>query len=79
MINQRILQAWDLTYGSGMQTLGALVAALTVGWALRRSKALRELGGAGSPRVTLLYAWIRYVVPAVILTIFVGWVITSLL
>jgi NSS family neurotransmitter:Na+ symporter len=78
MINQRILQAWDLTYGSGMQTLGALVAAVTVGWALHRSAALRELGGNGSPGVALLYGWIRYVIPTVILAIFVGWVITSL-
>ena len=78
MVNQRILQIWDLAYGSGMQTLGALVAAVTVGWALRRSAALRELTVGGSWRARLLYGWIRYVVPAVILAIFVGWVATSL-
>ena len=78
MINQRILQAWDLTYGSGFQTLGALVAAVTVGWALRRSTALRELADAESPRITLLYGWIRYVIPTVILAIFIGWAVTSL-
>ena len=32
MINNAIFVPWDLTFGSGMQTLGALVAAVTVGW-----------------------------------------------
>lgn len=43
MVNMEIFVPWDLTFGSGMQTFGALVAALTVGWALDRGAALEEL------------------------------------
>ena len=46
----RIFVPWDLTFGSGMQTLGSLVAVLTVGWCITRSAALRELGARGERR-----------------------------
>ncbi|MEE9472039.1 MAG: hypothetical protein V3W32_10035, partial [Gemmatimonadota bacterium] len=80
MINLEVFLRWDLTFGSGMQTLGALVAAVTLGWSLRRSAALRELAqGCESRLVGLLYVWIRYVIPTVILALFVGWVLTQAL
>ncbi len=34
----RIFVPWDLTFGSGMQTLGSLVAVLTVGWCMKRGR-----------------------------------------
>ena len=36
-INNAIFVPWDLTFGSGMQTLGSLLAVLTVGWCLHRA------------------------------------------
>ena len=48
MINNRIFVPWDLTFGSGMQTLGAIVAAVTVGWALDRREAIAALSAGGS-------------------------------
>jgi len=47
MINMRIFVPWDLTFGSGMQTLGALMAVLTTAWCVGRSAALCS-GGCGS-------------------------------
>jgi NSS family neurotransmitter:Na+ symporter len=41
--NMRVFLPWDLTFGSGMQTLGLLLSVVTVGWAVRRSTMLREL------------------------------------
>lgn len=80
MINLEVFLRWDLTFGSGMQTLGALVAAVTLGWSLRRSAALRELAqGCESRLVGLLYVWIRYVIPTVILGLFVGWILSQVL
>ena len=64
-INNGIFVPWDLTFGSGMQTLGALLAVLTLGWCMQRSTALAALSseeagrfrggsttgsGSGSPR-----------------------------
>jgi len=80
MVNMKIFVPWDLTFGSGMQTLGALVAAVTFGWSLDRGTALRELA-SGSPRALhrALHLWIRFVVPGAILAVGAWWVATSLL
>ena len=48
-INNAIFIPWDLTFGSGMQTLGALFAVITVGWCLERSTALNALSAEGVP------------------------------
>jgi len=78
MINMSVFVPWDLAFGSGMQTLGALGAVLTVGWALNRGKVLRSLGE--TDRTTLLlYIWIRYVVPVAIVAVGIWWILTDLL
>jgi NSS family neurotransmitter:Na+ symporter len=80
MINNQVFIPWDLTFGSGMQTLGALVAAVTVGWAMKRSDAIRALS-AGSPRPipNWLYLWIRWVIPGALLLVGVWWFVTDVL
>ena len=80
MINMRVFVPWDLTFGSGMQTLGALVAAVTVGWALSRRDAMRALSsGAERPVSKLLYLWIRWVIPGALLLVGVWWLLTDVL
>ena len=80
MINMRIFLPWDLTFGSGMQTLGALLAAVIVGWTMHRAAALRELSSGGATPLTRpLYYWIRFVIPAAILAVGVWWVLTDVL
>ncbi len=80
MINMRIFVPWDLAFGSGMQTLGALVAALTFGWALDRARALRALA-SGEPTAfhRVLHLWIRFVLPGAILAVGAWWVVETLL
>ncbi len=80
MINNQIFVPWDLTFGSGMQTLGALVAAVTVGWAMNRSDALRALSeGAPRPVPVWLYLWIKWVIPGALLLVGVWWFVTDVL
>jgi len=79
MINMRIFVPWDLTFGSGFQTVGALAAAIAVGWALHRSAALKELYHISDTRTRALYLWIRWVIPGAILAVGVWWVLTDLL
>ena len=78
MINYRIFIPWDLTFGSGMQALGSLLAVLTAVWCLRRAEALKELS-AGSPRPfpEWLYWWLRVVVPVAILIVGLSWLLES--
>ena len=78
MINMKIFVPWDLTFGSGMQTLGALVAVLAVAWSMRRADALAQLGGEGRA-IRVLYFWLRFVVPGVILSVGLWWLLTEVL
>ena len=73
MVNLDIFVPWDLTFGSGMQTFGAFCAAVTVGWALERSQAVRDLGHP------VLYLWLRWVIPVAVLGVGAWWVGSELL
>jgi NSS family neurotransmitter:Na+ symporter len=78
MISMAIFVPWDLTFGSGMQTLGALLAVLTVGWCLNRGTALKALSAEGDPPVPVwLYYWIRFGIPFAILAVGIWWLLTS--
>ncbi len=84
MISLRVFVPWDLTFGSGMQTLGSLLAVLTVGWAMHRSRALAALadgeGGAADRRaVRALYLWVRYAIPGAIVAVGLWWLATDVL
>jgi neurotransmitter:Na+ symporter, NSS family len=77
-VNNGIFVPWDLTFGSGMQTLGSLVAVLIVGWCINRSTALRQLGTRGEePAPLWLYYWIRFGIPAAIAGTGVWWLLSS--
>lgn len=78
MFNLKIFVVWDLTFGSGMQAVGALLSAVTVGWCIKRSAALKQLGGASTSRAALVL-WMRYVIPFAILSVAVWWLLTDLL
>jgi NSS family neurotransmitter:Na+ symporter len=79
-INNAIFVPWDLTFGSGMQTLGSLVAVLTVAWCINRSAILRELGKRGEMPVPMwLFYWIRFGIPAAIGGTGVWWLLSSVL
>ena len=77
-INNHIFVPWDLTFGSGMQTLGALVAVLTVGWCINRSHALKQLSPAHGRQVPMwLFYWIRFGIPLAIITAGVWWLLSN--
>jgi SNF family Na+-dependent transporter len=61
-----------------MQTLGALVAVVTVGWCINRSAALKQLSPAeGPPAPMWLYYWIRFGIPLAIVTAGVWWLLSN--
>lgn len=79
MINMNIFVPWDLTFGSGMQTLGALLSVLAVGWCMDRASALDELSKGGTRIHPALVVWLRYAVPLAILTAGAWWIVQELL
>jgi len=77
-INNAVFVPWDLTFGSGMQTLGSLLAVVTVAWCLNRGAALKQLFGAGEKPVPMwVFNWIRYGIPLIILGVGVYWLLTQ--
>lgn len=80
MVNLEIFVPWDLTFGSGGQTFGAVLAVATVGWAMRRGDLLRQLGGDHPTRFDrLLAGWLRWVVPSAVLAASVWWLLSEVL
>jgi len=78
MINFKIFLPWDLIFGSGLQTLGALLAVITMVWCVKRSQALKEMAkGTGKSFPLILYWWMRIAVPAAILFVGVNWLMES--
>jgi len=78
MINFKIFLPWDLTFGSGMQALGSLLAVITAVWCMKRADALKELSaGRGKPFPMFLYWWMRIVVPSAILFVGINWLLES--
>jgi len=80
MINLRVFVPWDLTFGSGGQTLGAVLAVVAVGWAMRRGDLLRQLGGEDPNLLDrFLTSWLRWVIPTTVLTASIWWLLTEVL
>jgi len=78
MINFKIFVPWDLTFGSGMQALGSLLAVLTAAWCIKRAEVLKELSeGMSRPFPTFLYLWMKLVIPLAILFVGINWLLES--
>lgn len=79
-LNMEIFTTWDLTFGSGMQTLGGALAVIAFAWSLGRAQALEELTRAESGRrYRWLVQWLRFVVPGAILAVGSFWLLTDVL
>lgn len=78
MVNLAVFIPWDLTFGSGGQTFGAVAAMVTAGWALRRGALLAQLGGdAPSHLDRALVWWIRWVIPVAVGLAAAWWFLTD--
>ncbi|MEO7964721.1 MAG: sodium-dependent transporter [Gemmatimonadaceae bacterium] len=78
MLNLDIFVKWDLTFGSGMQTLGALLTVITAGWFLNRATLLEQLGEDDATRRVLVFA-IRWIIPLAMLAVGGWWLVTDVL
>ena len=78
MINFKVFVPWDLFFGSGMQTLGAVLAVITTVWCIKKSEALKEFAeGSQVPFPVILYWWMRIVIPFTVLFVGVNWLLES--
>jgi len=80
MINLEIFVPWDLTFGSGGQTFGTLVAVVTIGWVMNRATLLEQIAGSDPSRADrALIHWLRWVVPTAVTAAAVWWLVTDVL
>jgi len=78
MINFKVFVPWDLFFGSGMQTLGAVLAVFTMVWCIKKSEALKEFAeGSQGPFPVILYWWMRIVIPFTVLFVGLNWLLES--
>jgi NSS family neurotransmitter:Na+ symporter len=75
--NPHWIGALDLVFGSGMFTVGALMAAIAAGWGMG-SKRLRQQiqSGLGPRSAAIVTLWIRYVIPLVLGAILAGYLVS---
>ncbi len=80
MINLEIFVPWDLTFGSGGQTFGAMIAVVTIGWVMRRATLLEQIAGPNpSAADRALVRWLRWFVPFAVLAAATWWLLTDVL
>ena len=78
-LDPSIIGILDLVFGSGMQVLGSLLAILAIAWGQKRAKMLKSVFGTETKSWhTLYYYWIKFFLPAVLLTVFVGYIISKI-
>lgn len=78
-INPSIIGILDLVFGSGMQVFGSLLAILAIAWGQKRAKMLKSVFGTETKSWHILYYyWVKFCLPVVLLTVFVGYIISKI-
>ena len=74
-----IISILDLVFGSGMQVLGSLLAILAIAWGQKRAKMLTSVFGSEiKPWHTFYYYWVKWFLPAVLLSVFIGYIVSKM-
>ncbi len=77
--NPQWIGVLDLVFGSGLFMLGALLAVLAVGWGLGKAVTREQIGRGLPPGLAwLATAWLRFIVPAALAAILVGFLLSTL-
>jgi len=74
-----IVGTLDLIFGSGMQMLGSVIAVVTVTWGIGQVVTRLQIFGTSEAGWHHAYfQWLKWVVPGIMLTVLVGYVISNL-
>ncbi len=78
-----IIRILDLFFGSGMQLLGSMLVLLGVTWGAGKSKTLTAVFGSSFSSQNKIwhhwyYYWIKWVVPAALLSVLVGYIYSKI-
>ncbi|MFZ1806087.1 MAG: sodium-dependent transporter [Cyclobacteriaceae bacterium] len=70
----------DLIFGSGMQVLGSVLCILGLTWGVKKSTVLDGMFSSTTKNVTtsLLYFWIKWVIPMALVAVLLGYIYDSI-
>ncbi len=78
-LNPGLIGPLDLIFGSGMQVLGSALTLIALTWGLGRVTTLRQVFGTDSGSwPAIYYNWIKWVVPAALAVVLIGYIMQSL-
>ncbi|MDX1555170.1 MAG: sodium-dependent transporter [Xanthomonadales bacterium] len=76
--NPQVIGTLDVVFGSAMFMFGCMMAVIGVGWGLGKAALKVQVAyGLGERTASLLTFWIRWVVPAALLSILAGYILSS--
>lgn len=66
----------DLIFGSGMQVFGSVLAVVGIIWGLGRNRALKQMFNIEETEGlrSFVFIWLKWVVPAVLLSVLIGYI-----
>ena len=79
-LNPELIGVLDMIFGSGMQTLGSAISIITLSWFVKKQKGLKQIFGSrwNSPLPTIYFSLVKWVIPAILLAILIGYIYTSI-
>ena len=77
-MDSNLIEILDLVFGSGMQVLGCGLALVALTWGLGQVATNLQLHNTAKKRGTqLLFLWMKWLIPFVLLTILIGYIYSS--
>lgn len=78
-IDPSLIGILDLVFGSGMQLFGSMLAILAFSWGQSKINALKAVFGLSNKKWhNIYYYWIKWMVPATLFAVLIGYVISKM-
>lgn len=79
-LKPELIGVLDMIFGSGMQTLGSVISIIALTWFVKKRKALSQIYGKGwQGRLPAIYfGLVKWVIPAILLTILISYIYTTI-
>ncbi len=75
-LNPDLIGTLDLIFGSGMQVFGSVLAVLGITWGLGQRTSLLQIFNTedGTRKNKITFIWLKWVLPAVLLSVLIGYI-----
>lgn len=79
-LNPDLIGVLDMIFGSGMQTLGSAISIIALAWSVKKKGALKQVFGpdANGKMPAIYFTLIKWVIPAILLIILIGYLYTTI-